>query len=145
DFGLTTVGVDLFDTQQIPDYPAIARLGQFEILGRIARGGMAEVYLARERQGDDTMRHVVVKRVLTEMQHDPQMLRLFVEEGRIALRLFHPNVCHVYECGDAGGTTFMALEWVHGVSLRDVIRRAQPRGLPLPVAVHVIARIAAAL
>lgn len=145
DFGLTTVGTDLFDTQQVPDYPAIARLGQFEILGRIARGGMAEVYLARERQGDGTVRHVVVKRVLTEMQHDAKMLRMFLEEGRIALRLFHPNVCHVYECGEAAGTTFMALEWVHGVPLRDVIRRAQPRGLPIPVAVHIIARIAAAL
>ncbi|MDQ3034868.1 MAG: serine/threonine protein kinase [Myxococcota bacterium] len=146
DEGLTTVGMDLFGHQQVPDYPAIARLGQFEILGRMARGGMAEVYLARERAEDGSVRHVVVKRVLTEMQHDPEMLRMFVDEGRIALRLFHPNVCHVYECGDVAGLTFMALEWVHGTSLRDVIRRAAPRGgLPIPVVVHVIARIAGAL
>jgi eukaryotic-like serine/threonine-protein kinase len=146
EMGRTSVGTDLFGTQEVPQYPAVARLGQFEILGRIARGGMAEVYLARERADDGSVRHVVVKRVLTEMQHDAAMLGMFLDEGRIALRLFHPNVCHVYECGEANGLTFMALEWVHGTSLREVIRRAGPRGgLPVPVAVHVIAKIAGAL
>ncbi|AKF08289.1 serine/threonine protein kinase [Sandaracinus amylolyticus] len=146
EYGRTTIGTDMFGTQEVPDYPAIARLGGFEILGRIARGGMAELYLARSRQGDGTVRHVVVKRVLTEMQHDAEMVRMFVEEGRIARRLFHPNVCHVYECGEDQGLTYMALEWVHGVSLRDVIRRSQQHGgLPVPIAVHVIAKIAAAL
>jgi serine/threonine-protein kinase len=143
----TSVGVnELFGAQEVPQYPAVAKLGQFEILGRIARGGMAEVYLARDRAEDGSVRHVVVKRVLTEMQHDAAMLRMFLDEGAIALRLFHPNVCHVYECGEANGLTFMALEWVHGTSLREVIRRAGPRGgIPVPVAVHVIARIAGAL
>lgn len=146
DLGRTAVGTELFGPQEVPNYPAIAHLGRFEILGRIARGGMAEVYLARERAEDGSVRHVVVKRVLTEIAHDPELLRMFVEEGRIAVRLFHPNVCHVYECGEVSGLTFMALEWVHGVSLRDAIRRAAPRGgLPVPVVVHVAAKVASAL
>jgi serine/threonine-protein kinase len=146
DMGRTTVGTELFAKQEVPHYPAIGRLGHFEILGRIARGGMAEVYLARESNADGSVRHVVLKRILTAVQHDPEMLRLFVEEGRIATRLYHPNVCHYYECYQEGDITFMALEWVHGTSLREVIRRAGPRGgLPVPVAAHVIARIAGAL
>ena len=146
DMEATTLGTDLFAPQDVPAYPPIALLGRFEILGRIARGGMAEVYLARERNEDGTVRHVVVKRVLTEMQHDPRMLRMFLSEGHIAVRLFHPNVVHVYEVGTANNLTFMACEWVHGTSLRDAIRRAKARGgLPVPVAVHVIAKVAAAL
>jgi serine/threonine-protein kinase len=143
----TTLGVDLFKTEEVPVYPAIARLGRYDILGRLARGGMAEIYLARSQDDDGTVRHVVVKRVLTEMQHDAAMLRMFLEEGRVALRLFHPNVCHVYEVGESNGLTYMVLEWVHGTSLREVVRRAsrQKATLPIPLGVHVIAKVASAL
>lgn len=143
----TTLGVDLFKTEEVPVYPAIARLGRYDILGRLARGGMAEIYLARAEDEDGTVRHVVVKRVLTEMQHDAKMLQMFLEEGRTALRLFHPNVCHVYEVGESNGLTYMVLEWVHGTSLREVVRRAaqQKATLPLPLGVHVIAKVASAL
>ena len=142
----TSVGTEMFTAGKVPDYPTLAIIGQYEILGRIARGGMAEVYLARSREDDGSVQHLVVKRVLSEMQDDPEMLRMFVEEGRIAVRLFHPNVCHVYEHGGTGGMTYMALEWVHGCALRDAIRRAQSRGgLPVPVSVHVAAKVAGAL
>jgi len=143
----TTLGVDLFKTEEVPVYPAIARLGRYDILGRLARGGMAEVYLARSEDEDGTVRHVVVKRVLMEMQHDPQMLQMFLEEGRTALRLFHPNVCHVYEVGESNGLTYMVLEWVHGTSLRELVRRAtaQRQTLPLQLGVHVISKVASAL
>ncbi|MBX7191091.1 MAG: serine/threonine protein kinase [Sandaracinaceae bacterium] len=143
----TTLGVDLFKTEEVPVYPAVARLGRYDILGRLARGGMAEVYLARAQDDDGTVRHVVLKRVLMEMQHDPQMLQMFLEEGRTALRLFHPNVCHVYEVGESNGLTYMVLEWVHGTSLRELVRRAKAQSttLPLPLAVHIIAKVASAL
>lgn len=143
----TTLGVELFKAEEVPDYPAVARLGRYDILGRLARGGMAEVYLARATDDDGSVRHVVVKRVLMEMQHDPRMLQMFLEEGRTALRLFHPNVCHVYEVGESNGITYMVLEWVHGTSLREVVRRASARGqtLPMQLGVHVIAKVASAL
>jgi serine/threonine-protein kinase len=143
----TTLGVDLFKSEEVPDYPAVARLGRYDILGRLARGGMAEVYLARQADEDGSVRHVVLKRVLMEMQHDPQMLQMFLDEGRVALRLFHPNVCHVYEVGESDGLTYMVLEWVHGTSLRELVRRAKAQSttLPIPLAVHIIAKIASAL
>ena len=143
----TTLGVDLFKNEEVPVYPAVARLGRYDILGRLARGGMAEVYLARSEDEDGTVRHVVVKRVLMEMQHDPQMLSMFLEEGRVALRLFHPHVCHVYEVGESNGLTYMVLEWVHGTSLRELVRRvkAQRATLPFQLGVHVISKVASAL
>jgi serine/threonine protein kinase len=143
----TTLGVDLFKSEEVPVYPAVARLGRYDILGRLARGGMAEIYLARAEDEDGTVRHVVLKRVLMEMQHDPQMLQMFLEEGRVALRLFHPNVCHVYEVGESNGLTYMVLEWVHGTSLRELVRRAKAQNATLPaqLAVHIIAKVASAL
>ena len=146
DMESTTLGVDLFGSQDVPRYPPIARLGRYNILGRLARGGMAEVYLARSEDEDGTTRHVVVKRVLSEMAHDPVMLGLFVEEGKTALRLFHPNVCHVYEVAETNGLTYMVLEWVQGTSLRELIQRAWRNGnLPIQLGVHIIARVASAL
>jgi serine/threonine-protein kinase len=143
----TVVDTSFWNQPKIPDYPALAYLGPYEILGRIARGGMAEVYLAREWDDGGKARYLVVKRVLPEMEHNPELLEMFLEEGRVAVRLYHPNVCHVYECGEIDGTTFMALEWVHGPSLQAVIRRAGERGgcIPWPVAVETVAQVAAAL
>lgn len=145
---LTVVDSSFWNQPQIPEYPALATFGPYEILGRIARGGMAEVYLAREWDEEGKARHLVVKRILPEMEHNQELLQMFLEEGRIAVRLYHPNVCHVYECGELEGTTFMALEWVYGPSLRDIIRRARggPTGaLPWPLAVEVAAQVATAL
>ncbi|MCX7809037.1 MAG: serine/threonine protein kinase, partial [Deltaproteobacteria bacterium] len=110
-------------------------------------GGMAEVYLARAREDDGTVRHVVLKRVLTEMQHDRRMREMFLEEGRIASRLYHPNVCHVYDVGEANGIAYMVLEWVHGPSLRDVVRRLKQHNTALSplLSAHIAAKIASAL
>ncbi len=145
EMGATSVGTDLFKAQEVPAYPAIAKIGRYEILGRLARGGMAEVYLARAREDDGSVSHIVVKRVLSEVENDPVMRAMFLEEGRTALRLFHQNVCHAYELGEADGMTYLALEWVHGVSLRDAVRHAGAKGLPIPVVVYVAAKVLDAL
>jgi len=142
----TVVDASLFTQPDIPDYEVLAIFGHFEILGRIARGGMAEVYLARDRHPDGSVRHVVVKRVLPEYQDNQEFLDMFLDEGKMATRLYHPNVCHVYECGEVDGNTFMALEWVYGVPLRQLIRRSsENKGIPPAVGAKIIAKVAAAL
>jgi serine/threonine-protein kinase len=146
DFG-TLVDSSFWSQGKVPDYPPLAYFGRFEILGRIARGGMAEVYLAREWDESGKARHLVVKRVLPEMETQPELLQMFLDEGVIATRLYHDNICHVYECGEVDGKTFMALEWVWGPSMQDVIRRAAERSgvVPWPVAAKIIAQVAGAL
>ncbi|HJL22011.1 MAG TPA: serine/threonine-protein kinase, partial [Polyangiaceae bacterium LLY-WYZ-15_(1-7)] len=114
--------------------------------GRIARGGMAEIYLAREPGSDGRARHVVLKRVLPEREDDAAFLQMFRDEAAMATRLYHPNICHVYECGEIESHTFMTLEWVYGATLRKLIRRAaRADGIPVRIACHLIARIAGAL
>jgi serine/threonine-protein kinase len=142
----TVVDASLFSQPDIPDYDVLAQFGHFEILGRIARGGMAEVYLARDRHTDGSVRHVVVKRVLPEFEDNQEFLDMFLEEGKMATRLYHPNVCHVYEIGEIEGATFMALEWVYGIPLRTVIRRSiEKERIPPAIGAKIIAKVAAAL
>ncbi len=142
----TVVDASLYAQPKIPEYDVLATFGHFEILGRIARGGMAEVYLARDRHPDGSVRHVVVKRVLPEFEDNEEFLQMFLEEGKMATRLYHPNVCHVYEIGEIGGATFMALEWVYGVPLRAVIRRSSEKvGIPTAIGAKIISKVAAAL
>lgn len=130
----------------LSQYASKGRFGPFELLGRLARGGMAEIYLAKENVSGSLPRYVVLKRILKEREDDAAFIRMFRTEGAIATRLYHPHICHVYECGELDGQTFMTLEFVHGVTLRKVLRQAGPLGgLDPQVAAYVVARVADAL
>ncbi len=113
----------LFDRD--PSDPMTGRLldGRYEIGGRIARGGMASVYEARDIRLD---RVVAVKVMHPGMGDDEEFARRFVREARAAARLSHPNVVAVFDQGDEDGTVFLAMEYVPGHTLRDVIRKESP-------------------
>jgi serine/threonine-protein kinase len=87
---------------------------------------MAEIFLAREMVGQELSRNIVVK-VLRESalarESDGRFEQLFLREGRVAAQLVHPNICHVYEFGRHRGHYFIAMEYVEGASLRDVLGR----------------------
>jgi len=140
--GTTTV---TFRASLLP--PPIARVGRFDILGRLAVGGMADIFLARESGEGDASRLLVVKFVRSSLGQDEQLAEMFVQEARVAMRLSHPNICHVYEVGESGGRQFIAMQWVNGVTLRNLVKSAQAAGQPLPrpIAVKIAAQIAEAL
>jgi len=127
--------------------PSVARFGRYQILGRLAMGGMAEIFLAREETAGGGVRNVVVKLAREQLVDLTGFEEMFTNEGRLSMRLTHPNICHVYEFGKERGRYFMALEWVDGVSMRDLTRRAKSRGetLPVNVVVKVVAQVAEAL
>ncbi len=103
---------------------AVERYDRFEILGRIGRGGMAEILLARERALTGAVRHLVIKRVLPEIRDFEEMLHMFLDETRVVMGLSHPNLCQIYEIGEHDGSWFIAMEWVNGVTLHQLLRRA---------------------
>ena len=125
----------------------IGRIGRYEIMGRLAVGGMAEIYLAREKATGDICRYLVVKVVRPHLAGQPDFGEMFLNEGRVALRLKHPNICPVYEFGVEKGRYFIAMEYVHGVTMREVLVRAVERQepLPVPVVVRIVAHVAEAL
>lgn len=132
----------------VRNLPAICRFGRYELLGRLAVGGMAEIYLAREPESvaGAGHRYLVVKRVLSHVADDPTFTQMFFDEARLAMRLKHPSIVHIYEFGQEQGSYFLAMEWVDGVALGRLIRRAREHGgIPAPIAVKIVAQVADAL
>lgn len=126
---------------------AIARLGRYELLGRIAVGGMAEIHLARERFRSLGSRELVVKVMRLELEGQADFHQMFLNESQVALRLQHPNICHVYECGIEQGRCFIAMEHVRGVTWRELQKRAAIVGVrpKAAVLVKIAAQVADAL
>jgi hypothetical protein len=94
--------------------------GRYELLTLLAYGGMAEVYLARMTGVGGFTRLLVIKRILPHLTGDPDFVEMFLNEGRIAARLAHPNVCHVYELGEVSGALFLAMEYLEGLAWSDL-------------------------
>jgi eukaryotic-like serine/threonine-protein kinase len=122
------------------------RYGRFEILGRIGRGGMAEILLARERGPLGALRHLVIKRILPEVADNDTMLHMFLDEARLVMGLSHPNLCQIYEIGEQDGSWFIAMEWVNGTTLHELIRRAGAAGcIDVEVMASIMSQCAEAL
>lgn len=125
----------------------VGRIGRYEVLGRLATGGMAEVFVARASGPREVARLVVVKRLLPHVAGDARKVDAFVEEARLTSRLSHPNLCAVHDFEGEGGAFHLALEWVRGPSLRRVMERARERGggVPVAIAARIVASLASAL
>ncbi len=122
-------------------------LGRYELLIRLGRGGMASVWVARERAPvSGKQRLVAVKAMLPELARDSAFRAMFLEEGQIVRSIDHPHVVKVHEVSEDHGILYMAMEWVEGDSLRTVIKEARRRrAIPAEIAVKIIADTAAGL
>jgi len=118
-----------------------APFGKYELLERIATGGMAQVFLARSFGVAGFQKELVIKRLRPELSDDPRMVQMFINEAKIGVHLNHPNVVQVYELGRAGGSHFIAMEHLHGRDLTRLARAARLREtpVPLPAAVAILA------
>ena len=125
-----------------PEIP-IGRVGRYDLLGRLAVGGMAEIFLARESIRGAS-RRAVVKFVRPDAGDEDAFRAMFEREAQIAIRLAHPSICHVYEFNAAAGRFYLAMELVEGQSLNDIIRRDRDRGRVVPPVVYaaIFARVA---
>ena len=121
-------------------------LGKYEIVDRIGGGGMAEIYMARSHQAGGVTQLAVIKRVLPHLARDPDFIRMFLNEAKITASLDHPNIAHVKEVGRAGEEFFLALELIHGVDVRKVLKAsAGTDGVPRGVALAIVVAVADAL
>ena len=106
----------------LPADSLVGRLvdGRYEVLERIAEGGMATVYLATDTRLD---REVALKVLRSHLAADPDFVARFRREARSAARLSHPNIVAVHDQGEDGGAQFLVMEYVPGHTLREVIDR----------------------
>lgn len=106
----------------------------YEILGKLATGGMAELFLARAPTPNGRPGPVVVlKRILPHLAEDPEFVRMFRDEAYLAATLKHPNIAQVFDIGREGEDYFFTMEYVHGENLRAILRAAQKRGESIPL------------
>ena len=124
-----------------------AVFGKYEILKRLAVGGMAEIFLARVSGVAGFEKIVVLKRVLSNVADDSQFVQMFMDEARLAATLQHPNIADVYDVGEADGSPFMAMEFVHGQDSRSLrlVTRDRNEKIPLAIALAIVHGTASAL
>jgi serine/threonine protein kinase len=111
-----------------------AHCGRFEIIGPLATGGMADLFLARAGGIDGFELLAAVKRMRAHLAANPEFVRLFLDETRLAAQLRHPNLVQVYDAGHDGGSYFFAMEYVHGRDLRALLIAAARRGRVISLA-----------
>ena len=124
-----------------------SKLRDYEIVAPLRVGGMASLYLGRRVGVAGFAKLVAIKVVHPHLARDPQFGRMFVDEAVISSRIDHPNVVHVSELGEQDGAYFLAMEYVHGVTLSQLLATLGKRGRRLSpeLAVHIAVRVAEGL
>jgi serine/threonine-protein kinase len=124
-----------------------AAVGKYALLAKIASGGMAEIWLARQAGPKGFEKVVVVKKIADNLAEDPDFVEMFLDEARIAAQLNHPNIVQIYDLGESGGSFYIAMEYIPGENLATVVRAGNKAGQPIPIpyAVRLIANAAEGL
>jgi len=99
---------------------AFGSASSYEILAKIAEGGMAEIFLARNVTGAGVERIVVLKRILPHLADNTELIRMFIHEAKLAAQLQHPNIAQVFDVGKLGSSYFFTMEHVHGETVRNL-------------------------
>jgi len=124
-----------------------AQLGKYQLIRRLAMGGMAELFLARATALHGFEKLVVLKRILPQHAESEDFIRMFLAEARLAATLHHPNIVQVYDIGEEGGAYFFTMEYVQGQDLRKMVRAARKQSVPIPLqhVLHIVTGVAAGL
>jgi serine/threonine-protein kinase len=109
--------------------------GRYELLAQLARGGLAEIWLARQTGLAGFEKLVVVKRLYERLQKEQEFVDMFLDEARINSRLNHTNVLSVHELGEIDGRYFLTMEYIEGMPLGLLSQRAQTSLGDLPIAI----------
>ncbi len=115
------------------------RFGKYTLLRTLAKGGMAELFLAIQKSVAGFEKLIVIKRILPSMNQDQAFIEMLLHEARIAATLSHPNIVQIFDVGQAEGLYFIAMEHVHGEDIRSIVRQMKVKGVPEFPLEHAIA------
>jgi len=126
---------------------APVRFGKYLLLDRLASGGMAELFLAKQTGVKGFEKVVAIKRILPMLTQDPEFVSMFINEAKLAALLSHQNIVQIFDLGTTEGFYYITMEYVMGKDLRTVMQRSHARKLPLPIghALLIASRISSAL
>ncbi|MBI2896975.1 MAG: protein kinase [Deltaproteobacteria bacterium] len=121
------------------DPPTLGTFGKYELVRRLAAGGMAEIFLANLVGSHGFAKVLVIKRILPHLADNPKFVSMFVDEARIAAHLQHKNVVQVFDFGEVDGQYFLAMEYVQGLDAWRLLRRigrTEP-GMSAEICMHI--------
>ncbi|RYZ35683.1 MAG: serine/threonine protein kinase [Myxococcaceae bacterium] len=109
------------------------RIGKYEILTRLSMGGMAELFLAFTSGPGGFRKFVAVKQILPDIKKDDQFVKMFLDEARITAAFSHANIGQVFDLGEEDGELYLAMEFLPGQNLEQVVKMAAKRNYALPL------------
>ncbi len=113
------------------------QFGKYLLTQRIAVGGMAEIYKAKTYGVDGFEKELAIKRILPHCSADKDFINMLVDEAKLSVLLSHANIVQVYDLSKVGDDYYIAMEYIHGVNLRDITYRCREAGMPVPVDIAV--------
>ena len=121
--------------------------GPYQLIDRVAVGGMAEVFKAKRAGVEGFEKIVALKRILPHLSENQEFLDMFVDEAKMVAGLTHPNIVQIFDLGRIETSYYIAMEYVHGRDLRTIMKRARNKGLrmPLDLSLRVVSQVCSAL
>ena len=108
----------------------VQRFGKYTLGGKVAQGGMAEIFRARFKAGPNITKQVIIKRILPKYAENERFIQMFASEARIAMSFAHGNIAQVFDFGEVDGAWFLAMELVDGHALSKILKAAKAQGIP---------------
>jgi serine/threonine protein kinase len=124
----------------------VVSFGKYQLLGKLARGGMAEIYRARAASGVPS--HLLaVKCMRASLARESRFVEMFIREGKLAMILDHPGIVRTLDVGSVDGRCFITMEYIGGKDLNQILRRCQETGrrVPIPHALYIAQQVCRAL
>jgi serine/threonine protein kinase len=110
---------------------APAHLGRYELLARLATGGMGEIFLARLEGAAGFEKLFAIKRILPHLAGDLRFRGMLIAEAQLASLMAHANICHVYELGETDGQLYIVMEYLEGITMLPLLRKLSKDGVSL--------------
>jgi len=126
------------------EFESMQRIGPYLLQKKVARGGMAELYLADYVREDGFRRKVAVKRILPHLAGNTDFINMFTREARLAALLQHPNIVQIFDYGNIEHSYFIAMEYIDGKNLGEILSILK-QGLSVDQAVFIISKISKGL
>ena len=113
--------------------PVPVSVGKYQVIDRLAVGGMAELFKAKASGEHGFAKVVVLKKILPHLAADPTFVQMFMDEARLTAQLDHPNIVHVFELGMDADTPYIAMQYVDGIDVLALLRECARTQIRLSV------------
>ncbi len=127
--------------------PEIKAEGKYQLIEKIATGGMAEIYKAKQRGAVGFEKIVTIKKILPHLANDEEFIEMFIDEAKIAASLSHPNIVQIFDLGKMDDEFIIAMEYIAGIDLGTINKklRKNKKHFPIEIPLYITLKVSEAL